>query len=80
MIPADFLKGEIREMLTFEETEAKHSLMFCSKFLAKVSLNHSCKYFSIFQNSASLPYWVVFPKILPGNLQGGPSTLVGFNG
>lgn len=80
MIPVDFLKGTTEEMLTFEETEVKHTLMFCNKFLAKVSLNCMCEYFSTFQNSASLFYWVVFPKILPRNLQGGPSTLVGFHG
>lgn len=43
----DSLGGGIKEILTIEETEAKHTLMFLQLDLVKPSLNHSCRLFSI---------------------------------
>ena len=41
------LQRIIEETLTLEETEAKYELMFLPLDLAKASLNHSCRLFSI---------------------------------
>lgn len=42
MISTDSLGGEIKEIFTTEEIEAKHTLMILPSGLAKASLNHSC--------------------------------------